>query len=222
MTDIVKLFERIKKSKKRLVSIEGCIGVGKTTLGNDIVEMLNTFNILAKFYPEPFNQKMLQQFINNPKEYAYAFQMYMLTRRQLDYNEAYREKDTTLSILDRSLTGDYTFMSLQRESENVTEGDFKIYSEEYAKFTKYEPDAVVYLNVDLDTMKRRIVKRAREGEDKYDFDYLNKLGKKYMEILPEHIPNEKLIIVNWGDDVMENGHIKQDVIIGLLEQIFTS
>jgi len=215
------LITKIQNSNKRLISIEGCIGVGKTTLGKDIVDMLNTLNIIAKFYPEPFNQNMLRQFIDNPKLYAYAFQMYMLTRRQLDYNEAYRERDTTISILDRSLTGDYTFMSLQREFNNVSEEDFKIYSEEYVKFTKYEPDTVIYLNVDLNTMKERIAKRGRDGEEKYDFDYLEKLGKKYLEILPVHIPNQKLIIVNWGDDVMENGHIKPDVIIGLLEQIFT-
>lgn len=222
MTDLVALFKRIKNSKKRLISIEGCIGVGKTTLGKDIVDLLNGVNIVSKFYPEPFNQKMLRQFLDNPVEYAYAFQMYMLTRRQLDYNEAYRERDGVLSILDRSMTGDYTFMSLQKEFKNVSEEDFEIYCEEYAKFTKYKPDTVIYLNVDVDTMKGRIQKRARDGEDKYDYDYLEKLGKKYIEILPQHIPNDKLIIVNWEDDVIENGHVKQDVIIALLEQIFTS
>ena len=154
-------------------------------------------------------------------KYAYAFQLYMLTRRQLDYNEAYRDRDSTISILDRSLTGDYAFMSLQKKSGNVSADEFDIYCEEYHKFEKYKPDIVIYLNVDVDVMKDRIATRNRPGEEQYDFNYLEELQKQYMEILPNHIPSNNLIIVDWNNDVLVDGHVKEDVLFSLLQQIYT-
>lgn len=219
--NVVDLFNRIRNSKKRLISIEGGISVGKSTLGRDLNMLLNTFNIVSKFYTEPFNQRMLEQFLSDMKKYAYTFQMYMLTRRQLDYNEAYRERDATISILDRSMTGDYVFMSLQKKYGNVSDEEFAIYQEEYDKFTKYKPDIVLFLNVDIETMKTRIAKRNRNGETKYNFEYLDELQKQYMDILPTHIPSEKTIIIDWNNDVLDNtGHVREDILIALLQQMF--
>ena len=221
MSDIIALFERIRSSKIRLISIEGGISVGKSTLGRDLNMLLNAFDITSKFYTEPFNQKMLEQFLLDMKKYAYMFQMYMLTRRQLDYNDAYRERESTLSILDRSLTGDYVFMSLQKKYGNVSDEEFCIYEEEYKKFTKYNPDVVLFLNVNIETMKNRIAKRNRNGETNYNFEYLDELQKQYMQILPKHISNEKIINVDWNDDVLDDkDHVRHDVMISLLEQIF--
>lgn len=220
--DWISLIEKIKRSKKRLISIEGAIGVGKSTLGNDIDLLLKKYDVDSKFYPEPYNKRMLrEQFIPNMPKYAYAFQLYMLTRRQLDYNEAYRERDTTVSLLDRSLTGDYAFMSLQKKRENVSDDEFDIYCEEYYKFEKYKPDTVIYLNVNVDIMKERIATRNRPGEESYDFEYLEELQKQYMEILPNHIPSSNLIIVDWNNDVLVDGHVKEDVLFALLQQIYT-
>jgi deoxyadenosine/deoxycytidine kinase len=215
------LLNAIQKSPIRLITLEGGISVGKTTLGRCLNKLFEKLGIPSKFYTEPFNQNMLEQFLGDKKKYAYAFQLYMLTRRQLDYNEAYRDKASTTAFLDRSMTGDYVFMSLQHEEKNVSDKDFEIYKEEYEKFDKYKPDMVIYLNVDVDIMKKRIEKRNRKGENVYDFGYLDKLQKQYKMILPEHIPYKNLIKIDWTDDVIDSdGNVREEVLYNLLEQIY--
>lgn len=221
MTELQNLIERISSSDKKIISIEGAIGIGKTTLGKSIVKFLNTVQVVAKFYTEPFNQKMLELFLSDMKKYAYSFQLYMLTRRQLDYNDAYHDRNNTISVLDRSLTGDYVFMSLQKKYGNVSDVEFDTYVEEYNKFVKYKPDVVIYLNVDPDIMRQRIATRNRPGETTYDLQYLVELQNQYNVILPSHISSEKIITVDWNNDVLdENGDVKTDVLIALLQQMF--
>ena len=73
-----------------IYTIEGIIGVGKTTLGKSLEKFLNERGIKTKFYPEYVNKDLLDQYIKNMKQYAYSFQLVMLFKRLEIYREAVR------------------------------------------------------------------------------------------------------------------------------------
>lgn len=215
-----KAFIDILKDEKLSITIDGGIGVGKSTLGRSLEKKLKKLGIYTDFYPEPFNQKMLKKFLGDMKKYAYAFQLYMLTRRQLNYIEVHYKELNTTSIMDRSLTGDFVFATLQNKYGNINDSDFEDYKEEYYKFDKYQPDIVIYLQVDIDNMRSRIAKRNRDGEDTYNYDYLDELQKQHTVILNQHIPVNKLITVDWNNDVLnEEGDVKDEILNDLLHRI---
>ena len=87
-------------------------------------------------------------------------------------------------------------MKLQRSLGNVSDAEYAIYLAEYAKYTIYKPDVVIYLKVELDEMQRRIECRGRDGETKYKLDYLDELQKTYDVVLPQHIPAGRIVTVD--------------------------
>lgn len=202
----------------RIVCIEGGIGVGKSTLGRDLAEYMNREGCVTRFYPEPFNQDLLEMFIGDMPRYAFAFQLYMLTRRQLNYNDAAHRTHES-SVIDRSLVGDYVFMKLQHSLGNVSDAEHAIYLAEYAKYTIYKPDVVIYLKVELDEMQRRIECRGRDGETKYKLDYLDELQKTYDVVLPQHIPANRIVMVDWNGDKVSDGKVNSDVLRDLAAEV---
>src|SRR4051812_7244364 len=104
------LYCRFKSLKCGVFTIEGIIGVGKTTLGRSLEKMLNDNGIATKFFPEYVNKDLLGQYIGNMHRYAYSFQLIMLCKRIEIYREAERFAATGgVAIIDRSIVGDMTF-----------------------------------------------------------------------------------------------------------------
>ena len=198
--------------KGKICCIEGPIGVGKTSLCNELQAKLEKAGIKTKFYTEPFNQMMLEQFLANPKQYAYAFQLYMLTRRQVIFVQAqYEAKNGTCCLIDRSLIGDYVFATLQKMEENITDHDFEIYKSVYEQFSEFKPHVVVYLDSTITTQITRINKRNRNGEDAYKMSYLIKLNEAYKDILSKSFRDA--IYVDW------NCNLSDSSITNILEKI---
>lgn len=197
------------------IAIEGNIGVGKSTFGRSLLEyMQNHSPHDVEFQTEPFNQKMLEQFLKDPKKYAYTFQMYMLTRRQLNY--ALSKQSDCVSIIDRSLAGDYVFAKLQLENGHISEEEFEIYQSVYDEFGPYKPDYVIFLNVSPNLAMKRIKKRSRNGESSYTMEYLKQLDKVYHETISAHYPPDsgvKVYTLDWSEEheLSENGTLPNNV-----------
>jgi len=186
----------------KICCIEGPIGVGKTSLCIELKKQLENNGINTIFYTEPFNQQMLEQFLSDPKKYAYAFQLYMLTRRQVIFVQAqYEAQKGSCCLIDRSLIGDYVFATLQQQENNITNEDFEIYKSVYKQFSEFKPDVIIYLDSTIETQLKRILKRGRSGENAYQIKYLEKLNTVYKDVLKESFNNT--IYVDWNCDITE-------------------
>ena len=64
------------KVVKKMISVEGNIGVGKSTLVEELVS-----RGLGKIQPEPIPNALLSRFYEEPKVYAFPFQRFMLVFR---------------------------------------------------------------------------------------------------------------------------------------------
>ena len=207
--------------KPFIVAIEGGVGVGKTTLGNSLARYIREHESweLKNFYPEPFNQKMLEQFLSDPKKYAYAFQLYMLNRRQTIY--ALAKVSNNDSIIDRSLAGDYVFASVQHKKKNISDVEFEVYQQIFEEFAPYEPNVIVYLKTTTDSAMSRIKSRDRNGECVYTVDYLDELSQEYEHTLKTKYPNTKIHYIDWSShQELKEGYLPDEVCENILSLIF--
>ena len=125
-----------------VIGISGNIGVGKTTLieaasspeFQDILLSILDVNQEATrkiaSLSEDFDLKMLGNFYQEPKRFAFAAQMYFLNAR-LRREEAI-SNTRGIVLVDRPIIEDYyVFGRAQRVLGNMTENEFRVYSETF-------------------------------------------------------------------------------------------
>ena len=174
-------------TRPRIIAVEGIIAGGKTVLCDSIMSYLRARGIKCAKYLEPLNMDLLKQFLGDPHKYAYAFQLYMLSRRQLNYKLAEADRDAgAIVIVDRSLLGDYVFATMHQKLGNIQPEEFTAYKSVFEDFTKFRPDAIIYLDVSLETAQQRLAARNREGENTYTSEYLTMLDETYRHIFDEN------------------------------------
>ena len=173
----------------RYISIEGPIGVGKTTLTKLLCEELNAQPFLEEFEDNPF----LRSFYEDPKTVAFQTQVYFLMAR---YKQQQRLEQPDL--FSQRVVSDYIFakdrifayLNLQDEEIKLYEKIYDLVGQQTLK-----PDLVVYLSADVDTLMQRIHQRGRNYEDNVDPDYLHQLMKIYGDFF-SHYSETPLLMVD--------------------------
>ena len=183
-----------------IVCIEGLIGVGKSTLGLSLEEYFNSIGIKCKFFPEYLCKPLLDQYISDMKKYAYPFQVIMLIQRLNIYNQAHAYSlSGGISIIDRSLMGDFTFAKMQRDNDNITQSEFETYARIMYSENTIEPNAILYLNCQPEVAFDRMMKRGISSEmNGYTLDYFKQLDNSYIKCINNCDHN--IIKVDWNED----------------------
>jgi len=184
--------------RPRLVSLEGNIGAGKSTYMEALKQRYaNKNNFL--FVDEPVHlweqicdtkgKNMIQKYYENPRKYAFAFQvMAFQTRLQLLKEAiayaAIHEEITTI-IMERSLDADYQIFAKMLFEEGLMEDvEHEIYTQMARDaLREYGVDGIIWLDTDYLECFRRMEKRGREGEGCVEMNYLRKCGEYHVEWL---------------------------------------
>ncbi len=151
-----------------LVSIEGNIGSGKSTLMEAI--RLGCPGVVT--VPEPIDawtapclpsgRSMLQAFYDAPASNAFAFQMHVLQTRLQRMPEP---RGDAAVVLERSLDSVYEcFVMKMRDTRLMREEEFKVYTDWHEHCRQQPLDGLVYLRCPPDECMRRIEARKRHGE----------------------------------------------------------
>lgn len=203
-----------------IITISGGIGAGKTTLGQLLADELD-----AVFYQEPVNVALLNQFLTDPKQYAYAFQLYMLTRRQLNYALALENKKHGITtVIDRSLRCDKVFADLQHHTGSITDDEIAVYDKVFADFEEFKPDVVLHLEASIDTLMQRIQRRGRDGESAYTREYLTQLTAEYDRAV-EELEKKKIKVckLDWNNHIDLNDTAQvRDMLDNITERILNA
>ncbi len=204
----IRIFSVVNEYKKKyrsisgtIITVEGLIGVGKSTIGKKLECFLNNIGLNCKFFPEFICKPILNQFISNMNKYAYSFQMNMLLQRINIYNNAYEFscKSGGISIVDRSLTGDYTFAEMMFEKGNISEEEFRVYKEVLVSLKKEEPDIILYLQCLPEIAYKRMKSRGIESEiSGYSIEYFRELNEKYTNNIKKL--NHPVLTIDWNED----------------------
>ena len=160
------------------ITIEGPIGVGKTSLSRAISEHYQ-YHLLKEIVDEnPF----LGKFYENIEEWSFQTEMFFLCNRykQLsDINEHY-VKQALPVVADYHI-----FKNLIFAKRTLNETEYGKYEQIYRILTANMPvpNMVVYLHASIDTLMSRIAKRGREFEKMIAREYMEQLSADYHEFI---------------------------------------
>ena len=193
------------------VAIEGAIGVGKTSLAKLLSDKLGAKLILEKFEDNPF----LSEFYDDPERFAFQTQLFFLLQRYQQQQEL-RQVDMfhNLLISDYMFIKDRLFASL-----NLDEKEMSLYDSIANMLERniINPDLIIYLQADTNTLMKNIAKRGRGFEANISYDYINALNEIYTEYFFRY--NETpLVIINTNHIDFVNNSADLDQVIDYIRQ----
>jgi deoxyadenosine/deoxycytidine kinase len=181
--------------KPILISIEGNIGAGKTTIIEQMQKRIVNNKII--FLREPVDlwesikdsqgEGILVKFYKDPAKYAFPFQvMAYATRLSMVRNIVKNNPECEIIICERSLDADKNIFAKMLYNDGlIDEVCFQIYNRFYTEYSDdFNLKGIIYIDADPDVCCERIKKRARNGEGNINLDYLEKckdFHKKWIE-----------------------------------------
>ncbi|CAM4034122.1 deoxynucleoside kinase [Mesobacillus zeae] len=156
------------------ITVEGPIGVGKTSLAKAISEHYS-FALLKEIVDEnPF----LGKFYEDIEEWSFQTEMFFLCNR---YKQLGDIKEHYISQ-SQPIVADYHILKNLIFAKRTLSGtEYRKYLDIYEILTKDmpKPNVVIYLHASLDTLLARIKKRGREMEKNISPLYLEQLSLDY-------------------------------------------
>ena len=155
---------------KKLIAIEGNIGVGKTTLARFLSTQFDAKLLLEEF----LENKFLKLFYES-KEFAFQTEMQFLLDRSLQLNEFFKNQ-TSLTFTDFHIDKSLIFSKI-----NLGHDDYKIIKNTHLNlFNSFpKPDCLIFLDSGIDQIIDNIKSRNRVNEKQLDKFYLEKLNENY-------------------------------------------
>jgi len=153
-----------------IISVEGNIGAGKSTFLDRLREQFPN----AYFVPEPVDEwntitdtngtTILEKYYEDPKKYAFSFQMMAFITRLKLLKEAPKN---CLVITERSVFTDREiFAKMLHESGKIEDIEYKIYLKWFDELVQnLKVDGIIYLKTSHLTCFNRIKSRNRQGEN---------------------------------------------------------
>lgn len=180
------------------ISIEGNIGVGKTSLASKLSKDLNKKLILESFEQNPF----LKKFYEKPNNYALNLELTFLVDRCKELNDFNNQPD----LFKDGIIFDYHIQkSLIFAGVTLNETDFKLYRNIFFLMTKniIKPDLTIFLIQSEKKLINNIKKRDRVFEKKITSQYLSKINEAYLSAFKAS--KEKILKIDVSDlDFIQN------------------
>ncbi|PLR69992.1 deoxynucleoside kinase [Bacillus sp. UMB0728] len=180
------------------ITVEGPIGVGKTSLAKAISEHFQ-FALLKEIVDEnPF----LGKFYDNIEEWSFQTEMFFLCNRYKQLGDI----NTQYLANNKAVVADYHILkNLVFAERTLSPAEFQKYVKIYDILTNDmpRPNVIIYLHASLETLLQRIKLRGREIEKNISPLYLEQLSIDYenaMNQFTEQHPDIPVLRFS-GDDL---------------------
>jgi len=206
----------------KIISFEGSIGAGKTTILSKIKEYINKEKIDNIFIiKEPVDlwerTGILTKFYSDQNKYAGFFQLFVLEtlidilRNKITECLRKKKNKTIYIITERSIESTkWVFAQMLYDDKIITEEEMKCYIYVYGmeEYKKYSPRGIIYLNTPPSVCKQRIIQRNRNGENNIEHTYLEKCEYYYKKMITFYKENKKILEIDYDianyDDISAN------------------
>jgi deoxyguanosine kinase len=185
------------------ITIEGCIGAGKTSLTKKLAEDFDAPYILENFEDNPY----LKNFYEDPDRHAFSLELYFMAERFQQQKELLNK----VNLFDNTIFSDYAFfksvifagITLKKEDEiRLFKMLFNIIVHNIKK-----PDLILYLYKPNNLLLENIAARGRQYEKNIEATYLNELNNSYLDFFKKQsgstvviLDSSKLDFVKSEDD----------------------
>lgn len=177
-----------KLKNKRIYSIEGNIGAGKSTLINKIGLSIKD----VEFIKEPVGvwenlggENLLKKFYEDPIRWGYSFEAYVM-QSKVEALMKGAKTEKPIIMVERSILSNKVFFELSAELGKLDLMEHHMLLnifEFYTNFLYPKLSGIVYLETPLEECIRRIKKRNRCGEEEVDRNYLGLVEDKFNQFI---------------------------------------
>ena len=202
----------IQNSDLRLVSVEGVLGIGKTSLCRKLGETLGARLVLEKFEENPF----LKDFYRDPDRFAFQTQIFFLLARYRQQRDLFQT-----DLFHRFVITDYIFEKDKIFAYlNLQDDELKLYETLVGSMEHSipVPDLVIYLQSSVQKLIHNIRKRGRDFESTITEDYVRDLNEAYNYFFFRYRTTPLLIVNAAETDFVNSDEHYED----LLREIFRS
>lgn len=204
---MVKVDWRISMANIPFITIEGPIGIGKTSLAKKLSSHYN-FHLLKEIVEEnPF----LDKFYENMEAWSFQTEMFFLCNR---FKQLEDIKQQYLSM-GKPVMADYHIF------KNMIFAQRTLSSDKMIKFEKiYEiltedmpmPNMIIYLHASIDTIMNRIKRRGRTIEKNTQVSYLEQLSSDYEDYINYlERSHSDLSVIRIDGDIMDFVQYQSDL-----------
>ena len=197
--------------KYKFITIEGNIGVGKTTLAQLLSKKMDARVILEEFADNPF----LAKFYENPGQYAFPLELFFMAERYKQLKDLLHTEDLFHSVT----ISDYLFTKcLLFAKVNLGEQEFHLYQKLFDIINQQllHPDILIYLHAPVKKLQENIRKRQRKFEQAIPDNYLFTIQETYTSYIKQH--NLKTLIVDASNADFINNEKHVEVIFDALQR----
>jgi deoxyadenosine/deoxycytidine kinase len=199
--------------KHHFITVEGNIGVGKTTLTHLLAKHFNARLILEEFADNPF----LPKFYENPSQYAFPLELFFMAERYKQLKDMVHTKDLFQSVT----VSDYLFTKcLLFAKVNLPEEEFRLYQKLFDIIHQQLtfPDILIYLHAPVQKLQANIKKRNRSYEQGIPDEYLFNIQETYTSYIKQH--NIKTIFIDAGNADFLGNEKHFQVVLDALDKDF--
>lgn len=183
----------------KYICIEGCIGVGKTSLANMLANDWNAQLILEQFEENTF----LPKFYKEPDRYALPLELSFLAMRYKQLKHELRE-NIFFDFKISDFIFDKTFIFAK---ETLTDpSEYELFTNIYEIMSNQiiKPDLIIFLYASIDQLLSNIHKRARSYESNITAEYLENIQNSYLQFFSSNVDLNILYLDINGVDFINN------------------
>ena len=202
----------IKKKNPIIVSIDGNIGSGKSTIVRylksnfkEYIRMETGSELNICILEEPVDiwneivdkkdgKNIIEKYYEDQEKYSFAFQMMAYISRLSQIKEAIDKNCYDIIITERSIfTDKYIFAKMLYDDNKINDIEYSIYLKWFNTFNNVLDNIkIVYIKTTPEVSNKRVIKRQRSGEN-ISLDYLKKCHNYHEALLKE---DYNMVIIN--------------------------
>ena len=199
--------------KYNLITIEGNIGAGKTTLSTLLAEHLNARLVLEAFSDNPF----LPKFYAEPDRYGFPLELFFMAERFKQLSDLLKP-----DMFHQTTVSDYLFIKcLLFAKVTLAEQEYQLYKRLFDIIHQQLifPDILIYLQAPVKKLQENIQKRNRSYEQQIPDDYLQSIQASYLSYIQQRKGITLMVDASNANFLEDPRHLQ--VILTALEKDYT-